>query len=144
MFDPNNPTPQDGMMHTMGAPVRNGGFGPPQAPGAPPIPQPGGANFVAPKPGFGGFQNQGHMGGILQALQGFRDARQAWREGGRVGPRPFGRDFINPAQPGQPNPAVGALGGAQPQGPATSGMYGTSMGVIGATPALNGFDLPDY
>jgi hypothetical protein len=169
MDDPNRPPPAPGMVQTMGAPTgqsfgsatpggvgfsmggfggnRNGPFGGLTGAGLPnmPLQNIDPANFPQ------GF-DPSRMQQIMGALQGFRDARNAWREGGRVGERPTARGFFGPmlgalggrggGSVGGPLNGGGIPGGAP--GPATSGMYGSQLGVAGAIPATSGFDLPDY
>lgn len=180
MFDPNAPAPPPGTMQTMGIgggastpfarPPRmggptDGGGGPATSPMVPPA-APGVTPPVGPvpPPSFGndrftmGWQKMGGMDNsnlqaIMQALQGWRDARQAWVQGGRVGERPNIRGYLTG------NPLLGALGGTQgapgatipgaipgqvPTQVAPANMVGSSLGVPGATPAASGFDLPSY
>lgn len=158
--------PQGGQRPPMpggGQPSTGGGFQMPSLPGGMQMPQIGGvtpgqlpqAGGPSRGPGIaggGGYQGDNpRIQAIMQALQGFRDARQAWQDGGRVGERPVARDYFGniigangwggQSQPGGVVPP-GTPNSTVPGQPA--GMVGSSLGVAGATPAASGFELPTY
>lgn len=141
MFDPNAQAPAPGTMQTMGAPISLGGF-----PANQPNPMQGGKNDA-----------------FMTALQGWRDSRDAWRDSrpehgqDRAAmmawrqARPERPDFralrgLSPQQPGGPlgAPQMPQVVSQMAMPQAAAGNYGTSLGVIGATPATSPTALPVY